>query len=151
MMDIVPELVDGAIVMTLQNKCKNRAGSCEHCSHMVLSMHNWQKYTGVPYLILDLMDENEICEGFLEELLFVRKRAKGPFLLVGVMEKPQQTLGLHTFQAEFPIFITPEDAVRALRITNPGLTEQPLTMPIQFGTSVGALWSQIQTETFGVL
>lgn len=151
MMDIVPELVDGAIVMSLENQCKSRAGNCDHCSHTVLSMHNWQKYTGVPYLILDLMDENEICESFLEEILFIRKRANGPFLLVGVMEKPQQILEVHTVQPDFPVFITPEDAVRALRITNPGLTEQPLAMPIQFGTSITTLWQQIQVETFGVV
>ena len=151
MMDIVPELIDGAIVMTLVNGCDNRVGSCECCSQIVLSMHNWQRYTGVPYIILDLMDENEICEGFLEELLFIRKRATGPFLLVGVMEKPQQILDLNVFHPDFPIFITPEDAVKALRMTNPGLTERSLMMPIQFGTSVVSLWHQIQAETFGAV
>ena len=106
-------------------------------------------HTELEYTIIDLQDEKDICPIFLEELLLLKKRLLGPFLFAGVMEKPLDYLE-RFYSSSFPIFITPEDAVRALRIQRPGITESPVKSPIKIGFPILLSWKQIQGETLNV-
>ena len=146
MMDLIPVAVDGAVVLNLKNTCDSKSPSCEPCVHLLLNVHNWIKHTDLEYVIVDFQDEKDICPSFLEEILFLRKRLKGPFLFAGVMERPQNYLENFSYKDAYPLFVTPEDAVRALRIQHPGLTERPVAAPIDFGNSLLLTWKQLQGE-----
>ena len=149
MMDLIPVLIDGAVVLNLQNSCTNKSHSCEPCTHLMLNVHNWIRHADLEYVIIDLQDEKEICPAFLEELVLLRKRLKGPFLFAGVMERPQNYLEAYNYGYSYPSFVTPEDAVRALRIQYPGLTERPIYSPLRYGFPLLPGWKQFQGEALG--
>lgn len=149
-MDLIPILIDGAVVFNLQNTCQVKSMNCENCVNLVLNLHNWIRYSELEYTIVDLQDEKDICPVFLEELQFLRKRLRQPFLFAGVMERPQEYLESYHHKDAYPLFITPEDAVRALRILHPGLTESSLKYPIKFGYPLLLSWRQMQGEILGV-
>jgi len=121
MFQLVPELIDGAVVCNVIKTAEKN--SLDLSVELALCLHNWIKQTELPYLILDLQDEKEVCEVFLSEVLQLRRRFKIPFLFAGVMERPRKVLEAYEYSRDFPIFITPEDAVRAIRMEYPGLTE----------------------------
>ncbi len=146
MMDLIPIMVDGAVVFNLKNSCMVKHYNCESCVNLVLSIHNWLKHSEVRFAIFDLLDEKDICPAFLSELLQLRKRLRFPFLFVGVMDKPQSTLESYSYDRSYSIFITPEDAVRALRIQNPGITEHPIRVPVEFGKPMHDSWRKYQEE-----
>ncbi|MCB9229768.1 MAG: hypothetical protein H6618_09165 [Deltaproteobacteria bacterium] len=148
MMDFIPVLVDGAVVLNLMNSCETKSLSCEACTHLVLSVHNWIRHADLEYVIIDLQDEKDICPAFLEELLLLRKRLKYPFLFVGVMERPQSYIEAYGYGGPMPAFVTPEDAVRVLRIQYPGLTERKVDSPLRFGLPFLLGWKQFQGEVW---
>ena len=96
------------------------------------------------YIIIDLQDEKDICPTFLTEALLLRKRIKIPFLFAGVMEKAESYLEKFNYFESYPIFVTAEDAVRALRIMHPSLTESNVSIPTKFGLPLLAGWRQLQ-------
>lgn len=146
MMDLVPVLVDGAIVLNLQNCCTMRTEGCEPCSQLVLYTHNWLKMVELEYIVFDLLDEKSICPTFLEELLQLRKRLKFPFLFSGAMEQSRRHIERFNYQDNYPLFISPEDAIRALRIQHPGITESSNRGTINFGLSVMSSWKSIYEQ-----
>lgn len=150
MMDVIPVLIDGAVVLNLYNDCSSNATPCENCTGLVLNIHNWIKVTGIDYVIFDFQDEKDVCPSFIEEILFLRKRLKVPFLFVGVMVKPMSYIENYTGEQSlsFSMFMTPEDAVRAIRIYQPGLTEGRLNIPVRFGIPLLDHWRQFQLEQF---
>ena len=148
MTDLIPTLVDGAVILDLQNGCKSATTQCQSCLCVTMSLHNWLRQTGIEYLIIDLQDEKEICPLFLEEVMFMRRRVKKPFLFAGVMERPQKTLDLYNNGTEFPTFVTPEDAVRAVRIQFPGITEKVPNVPFTFGEPLSNIFHQMQGEVY---
>jgi hypothetical protein len=121
MFQLVPEEVDGAVVCNVVKTTDKY--SFDASVELALCLHNWIKQSEVPYLILDLQDEKEVCEVFLAEVLQLRRRLKVPFLFAGVMDRPRRVLEAYEYNRDFPIFVTPEDAVRAIRMEYPGLTE----------------------------
>ena len=149
MMDLIPVMVDGAVVFNLQNSCHTKATHCENCTHLILNVHNWIRHAELEYTIIDFQDEKDICPTFLEEILLLRKRLNFPFLFAGVMERPQSYLESFNYTDSYPLFVTPEDAVRALRSQHPGLTERPVKMPIKFGFPLLVSWKQMQGEAWG--
>ena len=150
MMDLIPVLIDGAVVFNLQNSCTVRNQHCENCTHLLLNVHNWIRHAELEYTILDFQDEKDICPTFLEEVLLLRKRLNFPFLFAGVMDRPRMFIEQYKYHTYYPLFATPEDAVRALRIMHPNLTEIPVKMPIKFGFPLLMSWKQFQGETWGV-
>ena len=148
MMDLIPVLIDGAVVLNLQNSCENKSLNCEACTHLILNVHNWIRHADLEYVVIDLQDEKDICPSFLEELLLLRKRLRCPFLFAGVMERPQNYLESYNYGFAYPVIITPEDAVRALRIQYPGLTEQLVRSPIKYGFPLLLSWKQYQGEAW---
>lgn len=147
MMDVIPALIDGAVVANLVNACPVRARECETCANLVLKIHNWLKQTGLEYVVFDLLDEKEICPAFLKEVLHLRKRLPVHFLFAGVMAQPKRELEAFNYGDVFPIFLTPEDAIRALRMQHPGVTEAPTRTPIRFGTSLSRMMDELQVPT----
>jgi hypothetical protein len=140
MMDLIPVLVDGAIVLNLQNYCPSKSDCCDSCSQLILFTHNWLKTVELEYAVFDLLDEKYICPTFLDELLQLRKRLKFPFLFSGVMEQPRRHIERFNYQDYYPLFISPEDAIRALRIQHPGITESSNRGTINLGLSVLTSW-----------
>jgi hypothetical protein len=51
------------------------------------------------------------------------------------MERPRKVLEAYEYNRDFPIFITPEDAVRAIRMEYPGLTEMK-SQKVTLGKSI---------------
>ncbi len=136
MMDIIPTLIDGAVICTLHNECSYKARACPECEQLVIKLHNWLKHTSLEYMVFDFQDEKEVCPTFLQELMQLRKRLRIQLLFAGVMEQPRKHLEGFNYGETFPIFLSPEDAIRALRMQNPGLTEAPLKAPVMFNTSL---------------
>ena len=150
MMDLVPVLVDGAVVLNLHNHCSSRSESCEFCSQLVLYTHNWLKTVEMEYVVFDLLDEKSICPTFLDELLQLRKRLKFPFLFSGVMEQSRRHIERFNYQDHYPLFVSPEDAIRALRIQHPGITESSNRSSINFGISVLHSWKSLYEQNKAV-
>ncbi len=146
MMDIIPTLVDGAVICTLVNSCDYKTRLCPDCDHLVIKIHNWLKHTALEYMILDLQDEKEICPSFLQDIMQLRKRLRVHLLFSGVMAQSRRLLEGFNYGDTFPIFLTPEDAVRALRMQNPGLTEAPLKTQVSFGNSLGKTMDAIHQQ-----
>jgi hypothetical protein len=137
MIDLIPTPIDGAIVFTILNTCHgDRGGRCENCPTAAITLHNWVKISGLEYIIFDLQDENDICPSFLEEIQQLQKRIGIPCLFSGVMARPQSLLDRFSYYRSYPTFTTPEDAVRALRIQHPGVTESEAKLPVVFGSSL---------------
>jgi hypothetical protein len=140
----MPELIDGAVVASVCSPCGYKAGECETCQEQMVYVHNWLIETELKYLIVDLQDEKDICAGFLQAVLHLKKRLRFPFLFAGVVEKPREILQRYNY-SDFPIFVSPEDAVRALRVNFPGLTERTLDK-IEFGNVIAGARSRPAAE-----
>ena len=136
MMDVIPMMVDGAVVMNLDNSCTVKSNSCENCSRLVIHIHNWIKKIKLEYLVFDLQEEKDICPTFIIEVMQIKKRLEYPFLFCGVMQQARFSLASYNCNRTYPFFVTPEDAIRALRIQNPGLTEITISNNIHFGRSL---------------
>lgn len=131
-MDIVPTFLEGAIVFNIVEPCKIEKDSCEKCSCFPLLFHNWVKEAGLSYLVFDFQDENKLCKVFLEELVNIRKRLPIPVLFAGVADSTKEFIESYNCNYDYPVFSLPEDAIRALRMQHPGLTERMPTIPIPF-------------------
>ena len=131
-MDIVPAFVDGAIVCNVVEPCKNPSGSCEKCFEFPLLFRNWVVEAGLSYLIFDFQDEKKLCFSFLEELISLRKRLKIPVLFSGLLGESKSFIERHNCGNAYPLFDLPSNAIRALRMQQPGLTEQIPAVPIPF-------------------
>lgn len=147
MIDLIPSIVDGAIVMNLNNTCKSCSSHCDGCKIMTIHFHNWIKLAKIEYVVFDFIDEKEICPGFLEELQLLRKRLHMPMLFAGVMQKPKKVLDQFEPKERYPSFVTPEDAIRALRIQHPGITESVPKLSVLFGQSLLETLRVHQLET----
>ena len=114
MMEYVPILVDGGVVLNATSVCNNTAPDCKVCPDIAVGVHNWLVANNRKYLIIDFQDEKDVCSTMLVELLQLRKRLKFPFLLVGLMERPKHFLLSYAYGDDL-FFNTPEDAVEHLR------------------------------------
>ena len=146
MIDFIPTNIDGAIVLNLQNGCKQKSHPCDNCCQALSNIHNWIKYSGLSYVIVDLLDEKEICGTFLEEIFILRKRLKIPFVFVGASIPQQAVMQDYLYFGGYPMFLTPEDAIRALRMKYPGMTEHELDFTITFGLPIQPAWKRIQAQ-----
>ena len=135
-MDVIPTLLDGAVVCTVSKLCKCPALSCELCTIEAIQVHNWVKLQQLPYLIFDFNDEKTICPTFIDELLLVRKRLRIPFLFSGLLGEARLFFEKRNSKDQYPLFLIPEDAIRALRMQNPGLTEIAPAFPLNFGNPI---------------
>ncbi len=142
MMDLVPISIDGAVACFLKNGCSSKSLDCPGCSHLAIKVHNWLIQTKLEYIVLDLQDEKEVCPGFLQELLQLKKRVRVPFLFSGVMAKSRKLLENFNYGEMFPIFLTPEDAIRALRMQYPGITEVPAQSPVGLNNSLSQMMEE---------
>lgn len=136
MMDLIPTVIDGAIVCNLKNDCSEKLLDCPLCSNLSIKFHNWLVQTQIEYVVFDLQDEKDICPGFLQEILQLKKRIRIPFLFSGVMAKSRKYLDDFNYGKTFPIFLTPEDAIRALRMQFPGVTEIALKSDLSINSSL---------------
>jgi hypothetical protein len=115
-MDLVPEKLDEAVILSIANLCVGQESDCRECGDIGGSLHNWLMSTGIRYVIVDLQDEKDICPTFLVELLQLRKRHRIPFLFAGAMQRPLNTLESYDFSRNgMPVFITPEEAIDYVR------------------------------------
>jgi hypothetical protein len=136
MMELVPELVNGAVVFTVHHSCGANKSICGNCPDFAVAVHNWLLSSELKYVILDLQDEKEICGLFLEELLQLRKRLKQyPFLFAGVMDKPRRVLESYDYLSRSPLFVTPEEAITWLGQNHPGISLQPAN-PTETGAPI---------------
>lgn len=144
MLELVTENIDGAVVCVMKNPCDLNSYSCSECADQIPHVHNWLKKTELQYLIVDFQDEKDVCPNFLVGLLHLRKRLRFPFLFAGVYEGPRKILSDYAYR-EFPIFVSPEDAVRALRMSHPALTEVPMEK-IEFNALVCGFQGRAKEE-----
>lgn len=142
MMNLIPISVDGAIVLNLDNCCIVKSRNCEDCINMTLQLRNWIVQTKLSYIIVDLLDEKSICPTFLEELIQLKKRLLIPLLYTGVTKSARDILAGVSNLNSYPFFITPEDAVRSLRVDMPSLTEKKINGPIPFDAPLRASWEE---------
>ena len=135
MVDLIPENVDGVVVLNALSKCPP---NCTHCCDITVGIHNWLMANNLKYLVVDLQDEKVVCTTFLEELLQLRKRLRIPFAFVGAMEKPMQVIHSYDLANQFPLFNSPEEAARVFKekyaslmaVTLENITfGQPLAVP----------------------
>jgi len=131
----MPESIDGAVVCSLIEPCTEKKSDCDVCKEQTIYIHNWLVETELKYLVVDLADEKHICPGFIEALLHLKKRLQFPFLFAGVVERPKEILSNYDY-SEFPFFVSPEDAVRALRMAHPSITEYT-TEKLNLGKPIG--------------
>ncbi len=116
MIELVPVKIDEAVVLNVSKYCASGRTDCRTCSDIGVAVHNWLISSELGYVIIDLMDEKDICPTFLIELIQLRKRLRIPFLFAGVVEKPRRVLDEHNFTiTAYPVFITPEDAIDFMR------------------------------------
>jgi hypothetical protein len=134
-MDLVPFSIDGALVFVLQTK-DYRLELNEKAADLTIQFHNWVKLVGLNYVVFDFADMKEIDNCFLVEIMQLRKRLQVPFLFSGVSSSVCKIIASYGYKEKYPFFINPEDAVRALRIQNPGLTECMNLDDINFGVSI---------------
>ncbi|NDE13833.1 hypothetical protein EBZ80_02780 [bacterium] len=114
MFELIPEKIDGAVILNLSKSCQHNSSDCSACQDLAVGLHNWLVAHDFRYLVLDLQDEKEVCPGFIEEVLQLWKRMRIPFLFSGVMLKPRKILESYNYHSRYPIFLTPEEAVRNL-------------------------------------
>lgn len=134
-MELVPEVVNNALVFNLINSCNANRNICGNCADFAVAVHNTLMNTEVRYVLVDLQDEKEVCGAFLEELMQLSKRIKFPFIFTGVMDKPKKILESYAFLSRHPVFDTPEDAVEYLEKKFPGITKVSLS-GIEIGVAV---------------
>ena len=135
-MDIIPTMVDGAVVLNICNVSLDRKKEEEESNRIAVYIHNWIKQIKLGYLVFDFQEEKHISTNFLVELMQLRKRLGIPFLFAGALNESKKTLEAYSCQDSYPIFWTPDDAIRALRIQNPGITENNAKNNIKFGKSL---------------
>ena len=135
MLELVPEQIDGAVICNvIENPNRPRLGK-DHSVDVALALYNWIKRHEMRYVILDLQDEKDVCEVFLAELMQLKKRLPIPCLFIGVMDRPLKFLCDYDYTKDFPTFTTPEDAVRALRVQYPDVTEK-VSNQMVFGKTI---------------
>ena len=136
MLDVIPIHIDGAIVCNVVNRCRRSSRDCESCESLVIKIHNWLKQSGLEYAVFDFQDEKEVCTTFIKELMQLKKRLTVHFLFSGVMSQARKHLDDFNYGNQYPIFLTPEDAVRALRMQDPGITEATPSLPVPLDMSL---------------
>jgi hypothetical protein len=134
MLELVPEKINEAVILNVHKSCPHNATDCSACQDLAVGLHNWLVTHELRYLVLDLQDEKEVCPGFIEEVLQLWKRMRVPFLFSGVMIKPRKVLESYNYQARYPIFMTPEEAVRSLNGLNISFAAK--TEGIDFGVPI---------------
>lgn len=138
-MDVIPTMVDGAVVLNLSNPdlfTQDAKKEEEESIRLVINIHNWVKQIKLEYLVFDFQEEKHINRSFLIELMQLKKRLRMPFLFSGVLSESKQTLESYSCQDSYPLFWTPNDAIRALRIQHPGITENSAKHNITFGQNL---------------
>lgn len=122
-MEIIPTLINGAVVLDVHSVCTSNTNTCRACPEQAVGIHNWLLSTGVKYVIVDFQDEKDVCKSILIELLQLRKRLNIPFIFVGLMDRPRETLVSHAYTG-YPFFSAPEEAALHLRQMHSDLYEQ---------------------------
>jgi len=135
-MDIIPTMVDGAVVLNICNVSLDRKKEEDESNRLAVYIHNWIKQIKLGYLVFDFQEEKHINTNFLVELMQLRKRLGIPFLFSGVLNESKKILEAYSCHDSYPLFWTPDDAIRALRIQNPGITENSAKNNIKFGKSL---------------
>jgi hypothetical protein len=134
MLELIPEKIDGAVILNVSKSCPHNSSDCSACQDLAVGLHNWLVAHEFRYLVLDLQDEKEVCPGFIEEVLQLWKRMRSPFLFSGVMLKPRKILESYNYHSRYPIFLTPEEAVRNLVQSQVDLTAK--TEGIEYGVPI---------------
>lgn len=120
MMDLVPTLVGGGVVLDAVNICGYQSTDCRSCPEQAVGIHNWLLHTGIRYCLIDFQDEKDVCTTILVELLQLRKRMSVPFIFIGLMDRPKLVLTSYAYSG-YPFFAAPEEAVIHLRQKHPEL------------------------------
>ncbi len=140
-MEIFPIMMEGAVICKIQKRCDSSVRECTSCQQLAVYLHNWLLQVKLRYAIFDMQEETEICPCFLEELTFLRKRLKMPFLFAGVVDRARKLMEDHRLFDRFPFFITPEDAIRTMRLHYPGITEQEMGVMVHLGHPLSHTWN----------
>ena len=120
MMELVPTLIGGGVVLDAANICSHASNDCRSCPELAVGVHNWLLSTQIRYFMIDFQDEKDVCPTILVELLQLRKRMNMPFIFVGLMDRPKVTLTSYAYSG-YPFFAAPEEAVLHLRQMHPDL------------------------------
>jgi hypothetical protein len=118
MMELVPTIVDGAVLFSINMGCR---ANCADCGDLSVSMHNLLLASKLDYVIIDLQDEKHICDSFIEEILQLWKRLQIPFLFAGVMPGVEIILKRHSYYNHFEAFNFGEEAITDLKKKQPNL------------------------------
>lgn len=132
-MELIPENLSGVVVLNAVHACGAFSDSCGACEEYAGGIRNWLLTYEVPYLIVDLQDEKEVCPQFLTELVNLRRRLRCPFYFVGVMDRARAVLDAFNVTRTAHIFQSAHEAVEHLREETPVLVDRPLREGIPFG------------------
>ena len=116
-MELVPEIIDGVVVVNAENIC-SVGSDCRSCSELAVGVHNWLVTRSLKYFIIDFQDEKEVCETILAEIIQLKKRMDIPFLFCGVMTQAREYLKAYAY-SEYPFFDMPGEAADYLKANYP--------------------------------
>jgi hypothetical protein len=139
MMQIVPVKVDGYVVFNVNQVCPKDDAQCGLCFDYAVAIHNWLMTYELKYVILDFQDEKEVCPDFLIELMQLYKRLRIPFLFAGMMEKPRRLVEAYDFSRQWPLCLTPEEAIRTIKARAPQFLESGKMDIIKFDEPIAIL------------
>ena len=116
-MELVPEIIDGVVVVNAENIC-SAGNDCRPCSELAVGVHNWLVTKKLKYFVVDFQDEKEVCETILAEIVQLKKRMDIPFLFCGVMTQAREYLKAYAY-SEYPFFDMPGEAADYLKENYP--------------------------------
>jgi len=147
-MDLIPQNIDGTIVLDVGNVCTSHETDCRNCSDIGGCVHNWLMVTDLRYVIIDFQDEKEICHTFITELLQLRKRLAIPFLFTGVTARPKEILYSYGIGPESNvIFELAEEAIKFLVRDYPTAISHDFSQ-VKFNEAITSLRSRQLQRTF---
>jgi len=144
-MDLVPESLDGAIVINALSQAQVQSQSVEGIDYGV-GLHNWLMSTNLRYLIFDLQDEKEINPSFIEDMMQLMRRTRIPILFCGVMSRPKSVLESFDYGTKYQLFNTPDQAIHFLRNRFPTLLQTNYE-GINFGQPIEMVRSRLGLRT----
>lgn len=147
MTEIIPSEIDGAVVSAIKSH-QTGAQGCDVCWQVVVGFRNWLQHCQIRYAIFDLMDAKYICPELIQELFLLKRRLRDPFLFCGASLQSRDVLAKYSMDSSFPIFLTPEDAVRALRLRHPDLTEAAQLDPTSLDRAIQFYEDNLVDGTF---
>lgn len=114
MLDLVPECIDGVCVLNLKKSGSNCDPRYCDCGGLAVSVHNLMIQSELRYVVIDMQDEKEICDAFVEQMIQLWKRTAVPFYFAGVMPRFKAILDSYGYLNQYQIYGSAIDVVEQL-------------------------------------